>query len=236
VATIPPVQPISADGYEPVSAFGAVLISALQPWLTLHMAWFLDAIGVMVDPVYTLVYDQGVDDGTMPTVGTYVGDTLVAAGEGYQPGYASALDPQQATAGYGFLGQIVGVQLPTGVDDETAKSLVTAEAGMSRATPAAVIAAAKRNLSGSQSVTLLERTYIDGTPDAGWFVLVVRPEQIINEAALIASVNAVKLGGLMWSLVQTDSWTISEMEADYSTISELEAAFPTITALEEGPL
>jgi hypothetical protein len=220
VTTIPPAQPISADGYEPVSTFGAILIDALRPWLTLHMAWFLDAFGVMVDPVYTLVYDQGVDDGTMPTVGTYDqnGD-LVAVGDGYQPGYASALDPQQATVGYGFLGQFVGVQLPTGVDDETAKSLVLNEAGMSRATPAAVIAAAARNLSGTQSVAMLERTYADGSPDAGWFVLVVRPEEIISESALIASVNAVKLGGLMWTLVQSDAPLVSQYTRLMSAIT-----------------
>jgi hypothetical protein len=204
VATIPPVPPIPADGYEPVSVVGAILIGYLQPWLTLHMAWFLDAIGVMCDPVYTLVYDQGVDDGTMPTVGTYVDNELVAVGDGYQPGYASALDPQQATVGYGFLGQIAGVQLPAGVDNVTAKSLVLTEAGMSRATPAAVIGAAKRFLGGTKSVTYIERVNPAGNPDAGWFVLVVRPEEVIDEATLITSVNAVKLGGLMWALVQSD--------------------------------
>lgn len=215
--TVPQVQPISAAGYEPVSQFGAVLINAMAPWITLHLAWYLDAIGVMVDPLYTLVMDEGVDDGTTPTIGTYDQDGNLIT-EGYQPGYGILLNPVACPDDdLGFLAQFPGVVLPLGEDPTTARSLIEAESGLNRGTPAAVIAAAQRNLSGTQSCVLVERTYADGTPDAGWFILQVRPEEIISEAQLIAAVNNVKFGGLGWTLVQQDDYTWAEAINEWTT-------------------
>lgn len=202
--SVPTVEPIP-DTYTPVTRFGAVLIAAMQPWMTLHLAWFCDWVGAMMDPVFGLVMGQGVDDGNTPTVGTYVNGELVT--EGYQPGYGALLNPLSPNVDLGFLSNFLGVSIPTGASAETALSLIMAESGLNRATPAAVIAAAKRNLTGTQSVKLIERMYVDGTPSAGHFLLLVRPEEVISESALIAAVNAVKLGGLVWYLIQTDGTT-----------------------------
>jgi hypothetical protein len=213
--TVPPVAP-TPDTYTPVTQFGAALINALAPWMTLHLAWVCDAIGVMADPLYTLVMDQGED-----------GDP------GYVPGYGSLMDPTLAAAeDLPFLGQFVGVQIPVGSSDAAGRSLVIAEAGLNRGTPSAVVAAAKRNLTGTQSVAYFERVYVDGTPNAGWFGLVVRPEECSSVAALTIAVEAVKFGGLRWWLVQTDGWTITGMEASQATITALEGAFVTINGLE----
>jgi hypothetical protein len=229
--SIPDVAPISAEGYEPVSVFGAALINTLQPWVTLHMAWVLDAIGVAADPWWTSILDQGVDDGLTPTVGTYVNDLLIT--EGFQPGYGAALNPRVASGSQlQYLAQFVGVQLPSGVSDATARSLILEEGGFHRGTPAAVIAAVKRNLSGTQSVSLLERINGLGNPDAYSFQIVVLTAEVISAAALVAAVNAVKPGGLTWVLVQTTMWIISELEAGYTTISRVEAAFSTVSNLE----
>ena len=96
-----------------------------------------------------------------------------------QPGYGILLDPSVVPlADAAFLAQFVGVQLPLGVDDPTAQSLIKAESGINRGTDAAVVAAAQRNLTGTQSVYLIRRTYVDGTPNAGWFGLIVRPEEL----------------------------------------------------------
>ena len=144
------------------------------------------------------------DDGTTPTVGTLVDGELVT--EGYQPGYGILLDPSVVPlADAAFLAQFVGVQLPLGVDDPTAQSLIKAESGINRGTDAAVVAAAQRNLTGTQTVALVRRRYVDGTPNAGWFGLIVRPEELPDKAAFTAAINAVKLGGLMWWLVEADA-------------------------------
>lgn len=230
--SVPPVEPIPADGYTPESAFGALLMQYLAPWLTLHLAWVLDAgIGEVVDPFYTLVTDVGDDDGVTATVGTYVDGALVTSG--YQPGWGVLLNPRACPADdLPYLAQFVGVQLPTGADEATSRSLILEEAGLNRGTDAAVIAAAKRFLSGTQMVQLIPRTYVDGTPAAGWFLVVVLASEVISVSGLTAAVNAAKFGGLMWTLVQTTSFIIDTLEADYSTITLMEAAYASLTDLE----
>ena len=97
-----------------------------------------------------------------------------------------------------------------------ALSLVTAESGLARGTPASIVAAAKRNLTGTQSAILIERVRPDGVADAYWFQLVVRPEELISQSALIASVDAVKPGGVMWLLVVQDGYTWAEAIKQWS--------------------
>lgn len=198
---VPDSAPIP-NTYTPVSVYGALLIQAMAPWMTLHLAWLCDAVGVMVDPYWLTVSDTGVD-----------GDA------NYLPGYGQLFNIQPAVgqAGYGaatcpavdlgYAAQFVGASIPTGTDAVTARSLVMAEAGLNRGTPSAVIAAAKRNLSATQSVAYIERRYVDGTPNAGWFGLVVRPEELTSLSAFTAAINATKFGGLMWWLVQSDAFT-----------------------------
>jgi hypothetical protein len=110
---------------------GAVFIAALEPWMTLPLAWYLDAIGSMFDPVYTLTSDVGFD-----------GDP------DYVPGYGQIFNPLTCPADdLPYLGQFVGVSVPTGADPTTALSLVTAEAGQARGTLASLQAAIQRNIS-----------------------------------------------------------------------------------------
>ena len=222
------------DTYIPVSTVGAILIAAMGPWITLYFAWYLDALGLMVDQLYELVTDVGVDDGTMPTAGTLDGDGNVLVG-GYRPGYGALLDPTVCpTASLPFLAQFVGVQIPAGADDTTARQLIVEQPGLRRGTPAAILAAAKANLTGDQSVTLVERVAVDGSPRGYWFQLVIaKPSEMPDEQALIDAVNAVKPGGVMWTLVTPASlWTISAFEAAFATIADAEAAYATISDLE----
>jgi hypothetical protein len=126
---MPAVQPIP-DTYAPQSLMGALLIESMQPWITLHLAWWLDAVGSMFDQVYGLVYDQGTD-GTS----TYI------------PGYGALLNPLIASPeNLPFLGRFVGVQVLFGQDAATALALVTAEAGLSRGTLGALRSAIQRNI------------------------------------------------------------------------------------------
>ncbi len=122
---------MSPVAYTPRSKMGALLIDAMDPWITLHLAWWLDAIGSMFDPVYELVYDVGVD-GTA----------------GFVPGYGSLLDPTLADpSNLAYLGQFGGVQIPVGTDPATALALVVAESGQKRGTLGALGSAIARNIS-----------------------------------------------------------------------------------------
>lgn len=119
------------DTYTPLSTVGALLINSMQPWITEHLAWYLDAIGSMFDSTYSIVYDQGTDG--QPA---------------FIPGYGELLNPMICPPGdLGYLGQYVGVQIPVGQDIPTAQALVTAEAGQNRGTLASLQSAITRSIS-----------------------------------------------------------------------------------------
>lgn len=202
-----------------VGPFTQRLLDSWHPWLdvapTLDLYNWLVAIGAMFDTVTGLVQDQGFSDDA-----------------DYTPGWSVLLDPDNCpTAFLPWLGQFVGVVVPPGTDDATARSLVKAEAGFQRGTPGAITTAATRNLTGTQSCVLLERTGINA-PDAYHFLLICHPSEVLSVSELKAAVNAVRPAGLTWDLVLTDSWTIFQMEGQYATVAALEGAFTTVNGLE----
>lgn len=189
--------------YTPSTLVGEQAAQAMAPWLTPELALLLDGIGAMFQQTASIAQDVGTDNtvGFDPAINGF--DVVP-----YTPGYGTIFNPSTCPAAdLPFLGQFVGVEVPVGQDYPTALSLVTTEAGLQRGTPAAIIAAAKRNLTGTQSVTLIERVRPDGVADAYWFILIVRPEECPSAANLTAAVNLVKPGGVMWQLVQQDAWT-----------------------------
>lgn len=196
--------------------FAQRAMAQLDPWSTSSLIVFVTALSTMFSEVDGIVQDSGGLDGD----------------PSYEPGWGALLDPDTSTD-LGFLGNFVGVMLPSGISEADARVLVRAESGINRGTPAAIISAVKRNLSGTQAVTLFERTAADGTtPDGYHFVIVVLTSEVISATALTAAVNAVKPGGLMWTLVQTASWTIAQLEAAYATVTLAEAAFSSVDHLE----
>src|SRR6185437_13628378 len=148
------------------------LLDRLAPWLTPATdpfgdhANFLTAVGAMSQPWWSIIMDQG-DDPDDPS---------------WVPGY-SLFDVDTCPFAYlAFLGQLVGVPPSAliGADDATARSIIRNEAGQKRGTPAAIVAAAQRFLSGTQSCALRERTAASGSADAYHFLLIVRPEEIVD--------------------------------------------------------
>ena len=167
----------------------------------------------------------------------------------YIPGWSTLLDPDDCPDAFlPFLAQFNGTDVPLGLDAATVRRKITQESALQRGTLSAVASAVQRNLTGTQYVSLQERLDSNGNANAYWFVVVVRPgdlgvppQTVLNASiatpggavqALIDSVNAVKPGGVMWSLVVTDGWTISLMEASAGTLTALEGNFATLTGLE----
>lgn len=160
-----------------------------------ELGWYLDALGQLFQQSAAIVIDQSTD-----------GDAAYQTGYGVVFTVEPRFDGDEAicpTAQLPYLAQYVGVTVPPDASDATARSLILAEQGMHRGTPAAITAAAQRWLSGSQTIDLIERTRPDGTRSGYWFLLVVNPAQIISTPDLTASVNAVVPGGVLWQLVTT---------------------------------
>lgn len=170
------------------SPFGDVLFANLEPWQTPELDAYCQAIGVMFDPIAALVADTGVD-----------GDT------DYTPGYGTIFDIDNCpTADLPYLGQFVGVQLPTSVDDATARALIRAEAGINRGTVASIISAVQRNLTGTQSVILRERTDGNGNPDAYQIMVSLKTSEVASLAAIQQAVNQVKPAGVVVNYIVAD--------------------------------
>lgn len=162
-----------------------------------------------------------------------VADVEVFAGDQGDgtPGWVILLDPDNApTKALPFLGQMVGVTVPVGTDDTTARALINAKGGWGRGTPAAIIAAARTQLTGAKHITLTERpggnayrltvtTYTAETPDT---------------SALHAVIQGALPAGIVASYVLLTGWLVSEMETEESafTIADLEAGWATVGAFE----
>lgn len=191
--------------YTPTTLVGTELANSLQ-WLQGDetLQWYIDAIGALFQQAAAIATDQGTDgeivDGNFP----------------YQTGYGSifCVNPRFEgdtatcpTDQLPYLAQYVGVTIPPNTDDATARTLITAELGQHRGTPSAILCAARRFLTGTQSVTNLERTRPDGSRSGYWFVLVVRSDEVVSESLLIDAVSAVKPAGVMFAVIQQDAYT-----------------------------
>ncbi len=156
---------------------------------------------------------------------------------GYVPGWSTLLDPVNCPAQFlPFLAQFNGTDIPVGLDAATARAKIIGESAQQRGTLSAVTSAITRNLSGTQFNMILERIDPTGAANAYWFIVVVRPTELISLQVLTDAVNAVKPGGVQWTLIQTAAWIISQLEAQFASITAMEAAFTNITNLELGVL
>lgn len=162
-------------------------------------------------------------------VETFAGDVDNPNGS-ITPGWVILLDPDTCpTKGLPFLGQMIGVTVPSGADDATARALINAKGGWGRGTPAAIIAAAQAQLTGGRHVTLLER---DGS--AYRLKVTTYTAETPSTAALHAAVQAALPAGLVVTYDLLTGWLISEMETEESTqtIAYLEAHWATVGAFE----
>ena len=152
----------------------------------------------------------------------------------YVPGWSVLLNPVDCPDQFlPFLGQFVGADIPIGLDATTARTKITDESAQHRGTLVSLRSAVQRNLTGTQSVVIQERLNNLGNAAAYHVIIIIRPEELVNLQALTNDVNLTKPGGIQWTLVQTDGWIISQMEASEATLGAVEADFVTLTGLEQ---
>lgn len=117
--------------YAFTSTVGKRLYDGLEPWQTDSLAWYLDAVGVMFQPLADLIYPTGYDGQAA-----------------YVPSWGSVFDVDTCPAAdLPYLGQFVGVSIPAGASETAARSYVRAEAGLQRGTLASLRSAVERSIS-----------------------------------------------------------------------------------------
>ena len=136
--------PTPPAGLQP-SSFAAALYDSMAPvaMQDSQHAWSLLILCNAIGQMYQLVDDWVRDQ---------------PAG----PGWSLLLDLNRCPLiALGWLGQFVGVRIPAGLTDAQQRAWIASTPGFKRGTPAAMIAAVQATLTGTKSVTLVER---DGDP------------------------------------------------------------------------
>lgn len=154
------------------------------------------------------------------------------------PGWSSILDPATAPASFlRWLGQFVGVTLPRGFDEATARSQIATPAGWRRGTPGAITAAVRPLLTGTQTVIILERTSggWSSTDNPHHFTVATFTDETPDAAAVAAAVAAQKPAGLITSVVQIAHWVYITLIGHDATYTATTTEFATYDALKAGP-
>jgi hypothetical protein len=202
--TVAAIEPALPDTPPPADlapqSFAADLYDSLAPAAShdADYAWALlilcNAIGVMF---------QLVDD--------WVRDTQAG------PGWSPLLDLNRCPSdALGWLGQFNGSRIPTGLTDAQQRAFIKDASAFRRGTPAAMIAAVQATLTGTQTVTLVER---DGDP----YYLTVQtiasetPDQAKTHAAILSQKPGGIVLGTFTPAVGVQTWaTFQTKAADWS--------------------
>lgn len=201
------------------------------------LAW-LDGIGSLIQTVDDLCRDS-TDTAGNPA-----------------PGWSQILDVQRApTYALPWLGQLAGVRVDTTLPAAAQRTQIQAEQGFARGTVAAITRAAQQYLTGSQTVTVSERT-----TDAYHLSVSVYAAQVIGQtyqalaaaypsysaltaafaaydqyasagSALQAAVLAAVPAGLIATVQVLSGASYAVLTSSYSTYSALTAAFATYAAM-----
>lgn len=205
--------------------FADRLIDQLQPWMTPDLERYCYAIGVMFQPVFELVEEEGTD-------GEY----------GYVPPWGILFDPDLCPARYlPYLGQFVGVEIPQGASEEEARALVKAESGRERGTLQAVESAIRRNLAPGATFQIVERRNLADEEDAYHFVVTIKGKGIIqtwfkmsgsweslsgswenlagSEGLVKEAVNRVKPGGVFYSIILAEGTPWLDLAGSWESLT-----------------
>jgi hypothetical protein len=184
------------------------LIAQHAPWLTLpdgsynqDLDDYLTVIGDMVAPFELYVLDT--DDG---------------------PGWSILLDVDRCpVAALPYLAQYVGERLPVGLTELEQRQWIKDAPNQRRGTPLGIVAAARRFLTGSGLVTLIER---DGGPDK--LTVVTYTAETPDPVALETHLRRYQVPADITLNYQTvDGQTYAQLAATHATYADVAAAYAT---------
>lgn len=153
---------------------------------------------------------------------------IARTGEGGEPGWSSALDPDLAPAKWlPWLAQLGGVRLLPGLPDDEARTRIKSADGWRRGTPSSMIAAAQRHLTGARRVTFRER-------DGGAYrvTVITYTAETPDSALVLAALREQKPAGLALIYTVLDGWDYTEMAGSYASYNALAAAFANYDDLD----
>lgn len=150
----------------------AKLIPAMDPWLTPSLEAFLQAAGVMFDPISEVL--EGGTEGT--------------------PIWGKILDPTQFPEKYNpqYLAQFAGVVIPPGTPFAEAIALIVEDVARRRGTPTLILSEAQRALAPGATARLIERTNVNHEEDAYHFLIACRAKDVQGALTTTGNVKATE--------------------------------------------
>jgi hypothetical protein len=144
--------------------------------------------------------------------------------EGDVPPLAPILDPDLCPAwALDWLGQLVGVRLPAGLDEASSRAMIKSAAGFARGTPAAMEAALATVLTGTKTVYFRERD----ASDPYRFEVVTLTSETPDPVRAEAILRAAKPGGLVLSYRTVASWDWQQVTTEQASWNTAKAAYTT---------
>jgi hypothetical protein len=198
--SVPPIGPFATDVYAEIEPL--TYADASNAWA---LRLYLDAIGTMFDEVETYGRD----------------------GPNGEPGWSILLDLNRApTKALPWLGQFVGVNVPSTLDDATARSRIYDKHNFTRGTVAAIISGAQATLTGTKDVIVQER--YTGDPYKLW--VGTRTSQTPDSAVTLAALMREKPAGILLTYQTITGQTFDELLAD-GTFSHAYTTYATMQGL-----
>lgn len=177
----------------------------LQPWWTSDLDDYIQAITSMWDIVEQFIEDDPDND-------------IVA----WQALFDVDLVPLVAAP---WLAQCVGDRVPTGLDEDAARNWIRLSPNWNRGTPAAIVSAVKRLLTGTQTVMFAEKQMIDGTPDDDTISVLTYASETPDPGAVLQTLRRNVPADIVvdYETMQAASWAV--VQGAVSSWAELESAY-----------
>ena len=169
---------------------------------------------------------------------------VTAIGSGFDPVESWARDGAQGQAGWSilvdldrapiealpWLGQFVGVSIPSSLDDATARARIFGKAGFSRGTLPAIAQAAQTHLTGSKDVLIIERYQ----GDAYKLYVATRTAQTPSTTKTLADIIAAKPAALGLVYETITGQTFNELLTDSPLFSNVFSNYLTMQGVLTG--
>lgn len=152
------------------------------------------------------------------------------------PGWSQAIDIDRAPPeALGWLAQFIGVTLDPSLDDTAQREWIRYGAGERRGTPAAIAAAARKHLTGAQTVVIHERDAEACPSEPAYGLTVITfTDETPDPAVTEADIRAAKPAGLVLEYLVADGMNFALLKTDYATFDDVKSTFSTFDALRTG--
>jgi len=143
------------------------------------------------------------------------------------PGYSELLDLDRCPSwALPWLGQLVGVRLLPGASDAENRARIASTDGWKRGTPAALEAAIKATLTGSQSVVIRERDPAGADPP---YTLTVRTlvAETPDSAATLSAALSQKPAGLVLNYTTVTGQDYAGLKSKCATYAAMTTKYPS---------